>query len=448
MRRKKQLVSKGKAMAVFTALIVAILIYAFFTVLEVGSPQGEWVNKSPYIGRKASLDISASDSGSGLRSIEVFVKRGKKTTTIYSENLADREPPATAFNAEIKPDFKKLGLKDGKAVLVLKIRDRSLWRSGNTLVVEYPVEIDTTPPRIEVMSRDHIVMQGGSEAVAFQSSPDTETAEVTIEGRVFPAYRGAFKEPNRFLALFTYPYDLKMGKRFYIEAVDKAGNKTVRPLYVKVKPHAYRKRVINLSERFLESKVPDLLAVADIDATGDLIDDFLLANRDLRARNEGQIRSVMKTSRPELFWKGRFLQLKNSAVQARYADFRTYKYKGRTVDKLYHLGVDLASVRKARVEAANNGVVVFAGDLGLYGNAVIIDHGFGLFSLYGHMSSISAKVGDTVKKGGEIGRTGSTGFAGGDHLHFGLYLHGTPVLPLEWWDGRWIKRRIMKKIRE
>ncbi len=448
MRRKKRLISKGRATAVLAVIIIAIVVYAFFTVLEVGSPRGEWVNRSSYIGRKALVRINARDSGSGLRSLEVMVKRGKKSTTIYSMNLAGREPAARAFNAEIKPNFRKMGIKDGKAVLVLKVRDRSLWRSGNTLVVEYPVSIDTTPPRIEVMSRDHVVMQGGSEAVVFKSSPDTETAEVKIEGRVFPAYRGAFKGQDRFLGLFTYPYDLKMGKRFYIEAVDRAGNKTVRPLYVKIKPHKYRKRVINLSERFLENKVPDLLAAADIDATGDLLDDFLLANRDLRARNEGKIRSVMKTSRPELLWKGRFLQMRNSAVQARYADFRTYKYNGRTVDKLYHLGVDLAAVRKARVEASNNGVVVFAGDMGLYGNTVIIDHGFGLFSLYSHMSSIGAKVGDRVKKGAEIGRTGSTGFAGGDHLHFGLYLHGTPVLPLEWWDGRWIKRRIMRKINE
>jgi len=447
MRRRKSLVSKGRAATVLVLIVIAALIYAFFTVLEVVSPEGEWVNRSPYIARAGRIEIRASDRGAGLRSVEVEIRRGKESTTIYSKDLSGVEPPVRVFTDEIKPDFKELGIGDGEAVLALKVTDLSLWRSGNTLVVEYPVEIDTTPPRIEVISGDHIVLVGGSEAVVFKSSPDTERAGVRIEGRFFPAYRGAFEDQDRFLGFFTYPYDLKPGKRFYVEAVDAAGNGSKRSLTVMVKPHAYRKRRIRLSDGFLESKVPELLAAADISATGDLLKDFLQVNKDLRARNEGEIASVMAASTPEILWKGRFLQLKNSAVQARFADFRTYEYAGRVVDRLYHLGVDLAAVRKYPVEASNGGVVAFAGDMGIYGNTVIIDHGFGLFSLYSHLSSVGVEAGDRVEKGEEIGRTGSTGFAGGDHLHFGIFLHATPVLPLEWWDGRWIRNRILKKIK-
>jgi len=91
-------------------------------------------------------------------------------------------------------------------------------------------------------------------------------------------------------------------------------------------------------------------------------------------------------------------------------------------------------------------VVAFTGDLGLYGNAVIIDHGLGLFTLYGHMSQIDVKVGDAVAKRAILGNTGETGFAGGDHLHFGVYLDGVAVLPVEWWDAKWITDNVTPKL--
>jgi len=118
------------------------------------------------------------------------------------------------------------------------------------------------------------------------------------------------------------------------------------------------------------------------------------------------------------------------------------------VDQEYHLGYDLAVTRRYPVEAANDGVVVFAGDLGIYGNAVIIDHGYGINTLYGHMSSIDVSVGDTIKKKQIIGRTGETGLAAGDHLHYGVYIYGVPVRPVEWWDEKWINDNILNKIEE
>jgi len=99
-------------------------------------------------------------------------------------------------------------------------------------------------------------------------------------------------------------------------------------------------------------------------------------------------------------------------------------------------------LQRAPVEAAQNGIVVFAGDLGIYGNAVIIDHGLGVFSLYGHLSSIVVKSGQAVKMGEHIGQTGDTGLAGGDHLHFSIMLDGTHINPVEWWDGKWIRDHI------
>ncbi len=92
--------------------------------------------------------------------------------------------------------------------------------------------------------------------------------------------------------------------------------------------------------------------------------------------------------------------------------------------------------------------VLYAAPLGIYGNCVILDHGLGVQSLYGHLSIIDVKEGDTVEKGQALGRTGTTGLAGGDHLHFTMLVDGVMVSPVEWWDPHWMEDRVFRKIRE
>ena len=166
----------------------------------------------------------------------------------------------------------------------------------------------------------------------------------------------------------------------------------------------------------------------------------------MRKENDATIRETSSDSKDEILWKGAFKQLSNSKVEANFADERTYHYNDEPIDKQYHLGYDLAVTKRYPVEAANGGVIVYAGDLGIYGNTVIIDHGMGIATLYGHMSTLDVKVGDTVEKNGIIGRTGETGLAAGDHLHYGVYVNGVAVRPTEWWDDKWIKDNVLLKI--
>jgi murein DD-endopeptidase MepM/ murein hydrolase activator NlpD len=147
-----------------------------------------------------------------------------------------------------------------------------------------------------------------------------------------------------------------------------------------------------------------------------------------------------------MLWKAAFAQLRNSKVEANFADQRTYTYNGEPIDTAYHLGYDLSVTKNYPAEASNSGTVAFTGDLGIYGNTVILDHGLGLFTLYGHLSSIEVKAGDSVAKGQVLGKTGETGLAAGDHLHFGVYLDGVAVLPVEWWDQKWIDDNITPKL--
>jgi murein DD-endopeptidase MepM/ murein hydrolase activator NlpD len=154
-----------------------------------------------------------------------------------------------------------------------------------------------------------------------------------------------------------------------------------------------------------------------------------------------------KTSATRL-WEGPFVQLGNSQVEASFADHRTYLYKGKEVDQQVHLGFDLAVTAHVPVVAANRGVVLNASWLGIYGNCVIIDHGMGVQSLYGHLMSFDVNVGDTVTRGQTIGRSDSTGLAGGDHLHFTMLVNGRMVTPVEWWDAHWVADRVDRKLKE
>ena len=173
-----------------------------------------------------------------------------------------------------------------------------------------------------------------------------------------------------------------------------------------------------------------------------------MINGELRRKNNEKIASF--AARPSRSCCGGgvvFHPFTNTAVEAAFADHRTYVYKGKEVDQQVHLGFDLASFAGTPIVAANRGIVVFADELGIYGNCVIIDHGMGVQSLYGHLSSIDVKAGQTVEKEQQIGRSGMTGMAGGDHLHFTMLVNGQMVNPVEWWDAHWIEDRILRKLR-
>ena len=176
------------------------------------------------------------------------------------------------------------------------------------------------------------------------------------------------------------------------------------------------------------------------------MDTFLKVNRDVRRQNSAAIKRVTARTTADKLWEGRFLRLPNAAPRAGFADRRTYRYKGKDIDRQVHLGIDLASLKQSPVPAANSGRVAFAGSLGIYGNTIIIDHGLGLFSLYAHLSSFARDEGQVVARGDIIGRTGSSGMAGGDHLHFSMLVHNTFVNPIEWWDEKWIEHNISSKL--
>ncbi|MGH7901841.1 MAG: M23 family metallopeptidase, partial [Thermodesulfobacteriota bacterium] len=208
----------------------------------------------------------------------------------------------------------------------------------------------------------------------------------------------------------------------------------------------YKKSDITIDDDFIKGKMASLLG-SDSSEENDSKKIFIQVNRELRTKNDNTIKEIGSKSSDSIKWKGAFHQLSNSQVEANFADERTYYINGEPIDQQYHLGYDLAVTKRYPIEAANDGAVVFTGDLGIYGNSIIIDHGMGVMTLYGHVSSIDVKEGDSIKKSQIIGRTGETGLAVGDHLHYGVYINGVPVRPIEWWDEKWINDNIILKIK-
>jgi len=308
------------------------------------------------------------------------------------------------------------------------------------------VTIDITPPTLDLVADDRYVNFGGVGAIVYKASPDTASSGVKLGGAFFPGFQGPVKDhPDLYFALFAHPYNAPADARARLVATDKAGNSRELPLVYELKNVKYRKSTIALTDSFLQNKVAPLLQ--DVAARqGTPKEVFVAVNKQLRKVNEDTIATVTSKASPAILWKGAFAQLSNSKVEANFADYRTYTYNGEPTDSAYHLGYDLSVTKRYPVEAANSGTVAFAGDLGIYGNAVILDHGLGLHTLYGHLSAIDVKVGDKVEQRQILGKTGETGLAGGDHLHYGVYLDGVAVLPVEWWDAKWIDDNISPKL--
>ena len=392
----------------------------------------------------APLEIVVTDQGAGLKSVTATLSVGGTEHSLAAEQYGQPvgEKKITVAASKIA------GIKEGPAVLRSSARDGSLWGffKGNETVVQKNLTIDVTPPTLQLVADDRYINFGGVGAIVYKPSPDTATSGVKIGDYFFPGTKGQIKDqPENFFVLFAHPYNVPPSAKAVLVATDKAGNTREMALVYELKNVNYKKSTIALTDGFLQSKVVPLVKDADA-RQGAVKDVFVAVNKKLRKENEDKITEITRKSTAPILWSGAFAQLSNSKVEANFADQRTYTYNKEPVDTAYHVGYDLSVTKHYPVEAANSGRVAFTGDLGIYGNTVILDHGLGLHTLYSHLSAIDVKEGDSVKQRQILGKTGETGLAGGDHLHFGVYLDGVAVLPVEWWDAKWIRDNIEPKL--
>jgi murein DD-endopeptidase MepM/ murein hydrolase activator NlpD len=303
-----------------------------------------------------------------------------------------------------------------------------------------------TPPTLQVVSKQTYIAQGGCEAVVYRVGESSVRDGVKAGNWWFPGYPLPGGGKGDRFAFFAVPYDMKTPD-VRIVAVDAAENEAELRFIDKFFPKKFKEDTVDLTDAFLSKVVPEIMGqTPELKDRGNLLDNYLVINVDLRQRNAEVLKELAQKSPQEQLWDKPFLSMRNGKAMAGFADYRTYFYQGKVVDHQTHLGYDLAVTRRAPVPAANDGVVVQAKYFGIYGNCVIIDHGYGVMSLYGHLSSINVAAGQKVGRGDVIGLTGETGLAGGDHLHFAIILDGLPVNPVEWLDRHWIHDRIVRKL--
>lgn len=395
------------------------------------------------IGKQKKLDITFSDQKSGLAQIYAEIIQDNKGRILVSENIPSRGNKQKIISLNL--DTVALKLHDGQAAIKFVAADHSLF--NNKTVLSQPVTINTVPPQIYLLNPVNNVNQGGTCFIAFRTSKPAALTGVYVNDCFTPGYTAMIDNKPTSLVYFAIPMDAtktKTATKVYVR--DTAGNDSIVAIPCLIKEKKFRSDKMNLSETFLQQKMPEFQAMIPALAGKTPLEVFVYVNGQMRNDNFRTIQSICQKSSPNKLWDGTFLRMSNAQPMALFGDKRTYMVGGKDVGNSVHGGVDLASIMHAPIEAANNGIVVFAGALGIYGNAVIIDHGQGLFTIYGHMSALNTTVGKAVKKQEVIGHSGISGLAGGDHLHFGILVGGQFVNPQEWWDPHWIEDNVNKKM--
>jgi murein DD-endopeptidase MepM/ murein hydrolase activator NlpD len=450
-----------RALVAIVVIAIGSGAAAWFMAGRETGPAIEIKSPGAFIGQKSSLELFVDAPAGKLTRLTAALTQGGKARHVFS--LDD----ATGTSGDVKQAssdrlwiIRPLGkasqpeLVAGPATLTITAARPVLfgWREAETTVTK-DITVRLEPPRVGVVSTHHFLNLGGSEFVVLRATPPDVSAGVTVAGVSFPAFPGAsvgLADPALKVAFFALPFDQDANTPVTAFARDEAGNEATTAVERQAFPKVFQRSRIPIDTNFLSRVVPAIASNTPALGvkTDDLLAAFLTINRDLRQQNNATIAALAAKTAPEMLWKEAFAQLGNTQVESRFADHRTYIFEGKDVDQQTHLGFDLASTQQAPVTASNKGVVVHAAYLGIYGNCVIVDHGLGVQSLYAHLSTIDVKEGDAVEKGQTLGRSGTTGLAGGDHLHFTMLVGGVQVNPVEFWDGHWMEDRVFRKVRE
>lgn len=425
--------------------------------LSIDIPRPEKV-----VGQAGTLEVIVAAPDAHLDALSITLEQNGKSLPLFSLEAPQSGAIAQVDAGHIKVTrpFGKQSvpeLQSGAAKIVVSATRRGPLgiRVTNT-VSDKDIQVRLEPPRVAVLSTHHYINHGGAEMVVYKATPPDVQSGVRVgdvEYPGFPASGAGFPgaDDSTKVAFFALLHDQDLKTPIAAFARDEAGNEAKASFIDQVFPKPFRKSNIQIDDKFLQRVVPEILSHAPelkVQAsTPELVEEFVKINSDLRRMNGERILDlIQKNTAPQRLWSGNFLPLGNAQVEASFADHRTYFYKGKEIDQQVHLGFDLAVTSAIPVAAENNGKVLLAEWLGIYGNCVILDHGMGVGSLYAHLSAIDVKVGDTVTKGQVMGRSGMTGLAAGDHLHFTMLVGGRPVNPVEWWDPHWVQDRVDRKL--
>lgn len=421
---------------------------------DTTSPSVSFIDTVRGIGSDpVSVVIRAEDPENGIDEIIVRVEHhGQRTDLATLKIDRNRKGP---IEESVTIDAKQLNVRQGELKVSAVAFDRSFFSNKKEASKTLPVDFQKL--RIEPITPQHNVNKGGVELVFYKvigGEPAIHGVQVgdrTFYGYPAASLGGTFQNlDNLYFTFFAIPIS-RTNEAPVIFAETRVGNQSKASFPYLVGPKKFPELKLNIDEKFLDKVIPELAPQLSLPETpASLIDEkivqFKKINEDLRAALQTKIQKMMKKSSSTKYWQGPFVRPMAGASKSVFSEFRNYLFNGNQVSQSIHDGIDLAGTAMMQVVAAQAGEVVFADSFGIYGDTIIIDHGLGFFTLYGHLSNIGVTVGQKVSISQPIGKSGMSGLAGGDHLHFEIRLFGTPITPIEWWDQTWIKAHIDNKL--
>ena len=434
-------------MKIIIGAVVGLIVVVTIAMMALST--GTNLTVSPAIqtvGVSTPVTVEVSNPH-GVRRVAAYVEQNGSQFPVYEENTPARRifwqrnlpPRRITFDAGKN---KAPNLKEGKARLVVEAVANDLRGSTDQTAVD--VNVILAAPRVIADDFQHYINQAGMELVTFTVTGSWSEAGVKVGDHTFRSYPLPGRGPGQRFAMFAYPWDAPPDLTPVVYAKNAAGTEVTGKFWFKLFPKKFRERDFVLDDKLMDKLVNNIDAAGTLEPGPDLLTRFLKINGDMRRKNNQQLYDLRLKTEEKILWNGPFIHW--GKEEAMFADTRDYKYNGKQVDRQTHLGFDLSDVANGPVHAANSGKVVYAADLGIFGNCVVLDHGYGLQSLYGHMNRIDVKVGDMVEKDGKLGIAGSTGLAEGVHVHFGMQIDGVQINPREWWDEHWIHDRILSKL--
>jgi len=423
--------------------------------LEKSPPEISWAQEPLGLGAdEVPVTIEVKDTGVGLDEVLVRISQNNTPKELIRKQ---RLGGVKTESLEIKIDSKKLGLREGKAELQVLAFDRSLWSNGSA--VSKSLVVDFLKPRIDVITPQQNAVLGGSELVFYRvvgKRPDSQG--VFAQGSLYPGFPARYwddsfqGQEDLYIAFFPIPPSFDDNRdTMSLMARDSIGNVATAPFNYRIRMKRWGSFSVKLDESQATTLKNSLAANPSNEAikarlSGDTLTDLRYLIKASARHDESILSDPLSRTEGRRLWNGAFVKPVSTYPSNLAGDVRTVLYNGQEVIKGASVGSRLPVSSRQKVLAANSGRVSFVRTLALNGNTVVIDHGFGLSTVYAHLSESTVKVGDEIAKGVPIGRTGATGFAQSEEVYFEMRLHGVPVSPNEWWDESWVADHITNKI--
>ena len=380
-------------------IVLLVLLPLAYLVARSVTPTMELPASVSSIGQATPIAVHISDPH-GARRVIAFVEQGGTRYQVFESAQPSKLAESIVnFTAGLKTTPQ---LKDGKARLIVEATSNDLLRK--TARLEREVTVVTQPPSVSADSEQHYLYLGMADLATFNVSGSWTAAGVRVGDQTFRAWPMPGGKPGLF-SLYAFAWNMAPGTVPMVYASNGTGNDVTSPLVVqfpKKEQPKYTVHDLQVSDAFLQKVVGEL----DPNGAGDEVARFLKINNEMRRANNQQLSDLRLKTADRFLWSQPFLRQAHSQAEASFADVRNYIYKGKKIDQQVHLGYDLAVTQHTGVQASNDGKVVYAAPLGIYGNCIVVDHGYGLQTIYGHLSRIDVHEGDMVKRGKVMGLSG------------------------------------------